>query len=125
MPDVRIPAPLVRLNAAAEYLNHGGGKVNSRAAGLVTVHQRDLQWLLKRHHDADSALERLEQATAALMLDIEDGASIRMNQNGNSWAAFQSLDALLEHRMKLRRLRRHGQAGTTTTSKETADARDT
>jgi hypothetical protein len=106
MRERSIPQTITRLNTAAEYQNGGHGKVNSRTAGLVTVHQRDLKWLLKRHRDADSALERLEQAAAALLLDIDGGASISMNQHGKSWPAYQSIDALLEQRMALRRARR-------------------
>lgn len=59
---------LDRLKAAADYLYGGFGKVNSKAAGLVTVHQADLKWLLERHNKG----EALENAAALLVAELED-----------------------------------------------------
>lgn len=56
--------PLERLNTSAAFQDHGPSKVTSRAAGLVTVLQRDLKWLLKRYVVADRAMKLVENPTA-------------------------------------------------------------
>lgn len=68
--------PLERLNTSAGFRDHGPTKVTSRAAGLVTVKQTDLKWILKRYVATDRALKQVEQPTALPQLV---GVAIKFN----------------------------------------------
>jgi hypothetical protein len=87
-------------------------QVRNSKDGYCHVRTHDLQLLLRRHDGKDNTLERLENAVAALLLDIEAGATISDRSKGQhrakseAWASYMQVSHMIDRLLKDRRERR-------------------